>query len=261
MNPLLRSIRTAAAIGFLLVGMSDAATLAEQLLQGYEKVRTVTCEIRREIAAEGIRPMRMLSRVYFQRPDLLHVENTSPVPRRIVADGVTFYSYAVGDSKGFSRPVAELDEEMLLSLRKVPGTATEHLLRLRGVAETNLPGTDDFPVRRGYSTPKVFVVLSMDKAGRLARIEFFTGPDLKTQTAQYNYSAFQEPIPGVWFPCLHQAVATLGGAESRETTRVNNLSVNTPIAPSLFVAAPFFKKVRFASSFEDIYTPDSATTK
>ncbi len=255
MNPLLRSIRTAAAIGFLLVGLSDAATLAEQLLQGYEKVQTVTCEIRREVTSDRLRPMRMLSRVYFQRPDRLHVENTSPVPRRIVADGVTFYSYAEGDPKGFSRPIAELDEEMLIGLRKVPGTAMEHLLRLRGVAETNLPGTDDFPVRRGYSAEKVFVVLSLDKEGRLARVEFFSGPDLKTQTARYDYSAFQEPIPGVWFPCLHQAVASLEGVESRETTRVNNLSVNTPIAPSLFVAAPFFKKVRFASSFEDIYKP------
>ena len=58
----------------------------------------------------------MLSRVYYQRPDRLHVENFSPVKRHIVSDGTVFRSYTEGAPQGFSRPVAELNEEMLRNL-------------------------------------------------------------------------------------------------------------------------------------------------
>ena len=245
------------AMGLLLAGSLGPArseTLVERLLQGYESIQTVTCELRRDVVSPSGK-LRMLSRVHYQRPDRLHVENAAPVHRRIMADGTTFFSYADGDPKGFSRPIEQLDEAMLIGLRKVPGTAMEYLLRLRGVAETNLPATAEFPVRRGYAAPKVFAVLSLDATGRLARIEFFATPEMKTQTAQYDYSAFREVLPGVWLPCLHQGHLNLGGAESLETTRVDNLSVDAPLAPSLFVAGPFFKGVKFVPSFEDIYGP------
>jgi hypothetical protein len=255
-NPTTRARAGGLLAGAWLLGLglsvARAETAAEQLLSGYEKIHTVTCEVRRDIQS-GAGKMRMLSRVYYQRPDRLHVDNSAPIPRRIVADGSMFYSYAEGDPKGFSRPIEKLDEDMLINLRKVPGTAMDYLLRLRGVAETNLPATAEFPVRRGYATPKVFAVLSLDATGRLARLEFYATPEMKVRTAQYDYSAFQEAVPGVWIPCLHQGTLTVGGAESQETTRINNLSVNTPVAPALFVAAPFFKSVKFVSSFDEIY--------
>ena len=233
-------------------GALRAETVAERLLADYEKVQSVSCEIRRDVESSG-RKMYWLSRVYFQRPDRLHADNVAPLPRRIVADGTTFFSYAEGDRKGFSRPIARLDADMLLGLRKIPGTAMDHLLRLRGVAETNLPATADFPVRRGYAAPKTFVVLSLDATQRLSRVEFFAAADQRQKTAQDDYSAVREALPGVWIPCLHKAEFNLGGVESRETTRVNNLAVNQPIPARFFDAALFFKKVEFVDSFDEIY--------
>jgi outer membrane lipoprotein-sorting protein len=118
-------------LAFCLAAASRAQTLAERLLAQYDAVRSLSCEIRKDVSgAAGT--VRTLSRVYYERPDRLNVENFTPVKRRIVCDGTNFFSYVEGDSKGFTRPVAELDEIMLLQLRKIPGTAADHLFRLRG---------------------------------------------------------------------------------------------------------------------------------
>lgn len=248
---MIRTWTLAAFVGLLATG-ALAETLVERLLKEYEAVQTLTCDLRRDNEA-GADKMRFLSRIYYARPDRLHVENTAPIERTIVSDGTNFFSYIDGDPKGFSRPVDKLDVEMLRSLRKVPGTAMDHLLRLKDVPETELPATAEFPVRRGYDAGKVFAVLSMDASNRLARIEFYTAADQKNLTGQYDYSAFQEVVPGVWIPCLHQGVMRVAGQETRETTRVSNLSVNTPIAEGLFVPAPYFKGVEFVDSFKAIY--------
>ncbi len=241
---------------FVLTGFAvltvHAETVADRLMADYTQVQSVTCEIRKDTETPGGKG-RMLSRVYYQRPDRLNVENISPLERRIVSDGTNFYSYITGDAKGFSRPVAKLSEEMLISLRKVPGTAEDHLMRLRGASETNLGATAEFPVRVGYNAGKVFAVLSLDATGRLARVELYTASDMSTRSATYNYSEFKEVLPKVWIPCLHQAVAELGGVQTKETVRVNNLSVNQPIPTHLFVAAPFFDQVQFEDSFDKMY--------
>jgi len=231
-----------------------AETLVAKLIKDYEAVQTLTCDLRRDNES-GPDKMRFLSRIYYARPDRLHVENSAPIERTIISDGTNFYSYIQGDPKGFSRPVSQLDAEMLRSLRKVPGTAMDHLLRLENVPETELPATAQFPVRRGYDTGKLFAVLSLDASNRLARIEFYTAADQATLTGQYDYSAFQEAAPGAWIPCLHQGLMRATGQETRETTRVSNLSVNTPIAEGLFIAAPYFKGVEFVDSFKAIYEP------
>jgi hypothetical protein len=236
----------------ILCGVGRAETTVEKLLSDYDRIQSVACEVQKDGEAGGNK-VRTLSRVFYQKPDCLHVENVTPLKRRIVADGTNFSSYVEGDRKGFSRPVAKLDEDMLISLRKVPGTAMDHLLRLRQAAETNLAGTAEFPVRKGYSTTKAFVVLSLDTTGRLARIEFFTSSDMRGRTAQCDYSLFQEAVPGVWIPCLHQTVLNAGGVESRETSRFLNVAVNKPIAPNLFNPRLFFKDVEFADSFEAMY--------
>lgn len=239
-------------VSVVVPGIASAQTLAERLLVQYDPIRSVTCAIRRDVEGPG-GSMRMLSRVYYQKPDRLHVDQSTPIPRRIVADGTTFYSYIEGDPKGFSRPVEKLSEEMLTNLRKVPGTAMEHLMKLRGVPEKDMDATPEFPVRRGYEAEKVFVVLSLDATGRLVRIEFYSTPSMTEKTAQYDYSAFQEVAGGAWVPCLHKGAFNVGGVASEETTRVDNLVVNEPIAPNLFVAGPFFKDVEFVDEFERMY--------
>lgn len=247
MNPLINP-----AVCILLAAPAIAGTLAERLIASYEPVQSVSCEVRRDTQAEGGASVRTLSRVYFRRPDRLHVENTLPLKRRIVADGTNFFSFIEGDPKGFSRPIDKLNEEMRIQLWKVPGTALDHLMKLKGATETELSATNGFAERKGYATDKMFVVLSTDGTGRLARIEFFTGSDRKEQKAQYDYTAFQQ-MGGVWIPCLHEGWLKTAGVLSKDTTRISNLSVNTPIPDPLFVAGPFFKDVVFEEDFGKIY--------
>ncbi len=230
----------------------SAGTLVDSLLSGYGEIQSLSCEVRRD-SESGDNKVRTLSRVYFQKPDRLHVESVAPLSRRIVADGTNFFSYVAGDPKGFSRPVARLERDMLISLRKVPATAMDHLLRLEGAPETNLPPTAGFPVRRGYDTGKMTAVLSLDTSNRLACIEFFADREMTQKTARTEYSHFSEALPGVWLSRLHKTVVWMGGGESRETNRFDNLSVNKPIAPNLFNASLFFQKVDFVANIEQMY--------
>lgn len=230
-----------------------AETLADRLVAGYDAVQSVQCEVRRDTSSDG-RMGRRLSRVYFRRPDHLHVQVVSPLPRRIVADGTNLYSYIDGDARGFAAPIANLDENWLISLRQVPGTPLDHLLRLRGVAEEELPSSPEFPVRRGYQKESVYVVLSLDASNRLARVEFFKGGLLGAPAARYDYSGFQEPLPGVWFPCLQKGTLNQGDAEAVETTRIQQLVVNGPIPENLFSPAPFFPGVAFTADLDALYS-------
>lgn len=250
----------ALALLFVLVSatMNSASTLVDQLITGYETIQSVSCEVRRD-AESGNQKVRALSRVFFQKPDKLHVDNVTPLPRRIVCDGITFFSYVDGDPKGYSRPVSKLEDDMLFSLRKVPATAMDHLLRLRGMAETNLPATSAYPIRKGYDTGKLFAVLSLDQSNRLARIEMFTASDLKQAIARIDYSNFTEASPGIWLSSLHQSTMWMGGAESEETTRFDHLATNQPIAQDLFNPSLYFKNIEFVPSFEEMYPQTPAS--
>ena len=247
------SVRLGLAGIFLLSTLaSHAQTVAERIYQSYNGVTSVVCQVRKDTESP-VGKMRTLSRVYYQKPDRLHVENAAPIKRRIVCDGEVFYSYIEGDPRGFSRPVRLLDEEMQIQLRKVPGTAMDHLHRLQGLPETDIEATDEYPVRKGYRKGDLFVVLSLDAEQRLARIEFYRDEAMKERTAEYRYSSFKEVLPGAWIPLLSEGSMDAAGTTTRETSRVDNLVVNGPIAENLFVAGPFFKDVRFVDSFEKIY--------
>ena len=142
---------------------------------------------------------------------------------------------------------------MLIQLRKIPGTATDHLMKLRGKTTVRFAGHRRVPGTQGIDANKVFVVLSLDATGRLARLEFYTSAKMERKTGQYDYSEFQEAVKGAWIPCLHRGTFNIGGTECKETVRVYSLAVNTPIPAGLFIAEPFFKGVAFESSFEKIY--------
>ena len=241
--------------GLLLLGLAANAqseTLVDRLLASYDGVQTMQGEIRKETKS-GDFEVRKLSRVYFARPDKLHVETSSPVKRRIVADGAQLYSYLEGDPMGFARPVGQLDADWLISLRQVPGTPMDQLLRLQGLPEQELPASEAAPVRRGYQAATFFVVLEADGLGRLLAVEFYTGPDLSQRTARFAYANYTELAPGLWFPLLHKALIQQGGAVSEETTRVSNALVNQPIPEGLFLPAAFFKNVKFTPSLDEIY--------
>lgn len=242
----------ALALALGLAARASAQTLVDTLLAGYASIQSVSCEVVKDTESAR-RTVKTLSRVYFQKPDHLHVENVTPAPRRIVADGTTFYSFIEGDPRGFSRPIRRLEPDMLISLRKVPGSPMEHLLRLKGLAETNLPPRPDYPVRRGYAAARTFVVLALDASNRLARLEFFPDAACTGLTACCDYSGFQEALPGVWLATVHASTLHFGGLKSRETSRYHNLVVNGAIAPTLFNPGLFFKEVTFVDDFNELY--------
>ena len=208
-------------------------TVAERLLASYTAIETLSCDFRKDIESPAGN-VRRLSRIFFQRPDHLHVDNVSPVKRRIVADGTALYSYIEGDPRGFSRPVSELDQDWLASLRNIPGTAIEHLVRLAGLPEQELYATEDFPVRRGYQAEKVYVVL-------------------KQKTAAYAYRSLEQVTPGVWIAKLIEADVWMNGQKMTEVSRLTNLSVNQPLAASLFNPEVYFKDIEFVRDMKDVY--------
>ncbi|MDD2237368.1 MAG: hypothetical protein PHP44_08885 [Kiritimatiellae bacterium] len=232
----------------------EAGPVVDDLLTRYDAIHTLSCSVRREAEHAG-NTTRMLSRVFYQRPDLLHVQNFSPVKRRYVADGERMYYHVDGDEKGFSRPIAELNNDWLISLRAIPGTPMDHLFRLKGGRETPADPTPEFPIRTACNTESAYAILSQDTSGRLARIELFTTPDHAILKARFDYSQFLEVTNGVSIPCLHLATMHFGEIETKETSRFDNMTVNTPLSPQLFVAAPYFKDVLFVDDFKLIY-PD-----
>ncbi len=239
-------------LGLVLADVARAESVVERLIASYDAVESVQVEIRRDTQGPG-GSGRRLSRVYFQRPDRLHVESVTPPRRRIVSDGEMFYSYIEGDPKGFARPVDALEGDWLISLRQVPGTPMDHLLRVRGIEEEPLAGTADFPVRVALRTDTRYVILNLDPQGRLARVEFFTDPSMSTLLARYEYEQYSEPLPSVWFPMLQKAGVIVDRREIVETTRLSNLAVNQSIPAPLFRHDTFFTGVVFTDNLDDIY--------
>ena len=88
MKPLLIGL-----LGLSFAGIASAdepaASVVERLLASYDSVQTVQAEFRRDTEGAGGNGRR-LSRVYFKRPDHIHVETVTPPRRRIVADGTNF---------------------------------------------------------------------------------------------------------------------------------------------------------------------------
>lgn len=234
-------------------GLAFAQSTVSNLIAAFDVIDRVQCDVRRDTEA-GVQRGRMLSRVSFARPDRLHVDNISPLPRRIVCDGTNFFSYVEGDPTGFSRPVSALDPSMLFGLRALPGTPMEHLLRLQGRPETNLPPAPGFSRCVRILGPAPQATLAFDIQGRLVRFEIFDDPASSQPMAVWDYAGFIEPAPGVWIPTLHKAVMHMGGGGgARETSRFENYRVGATLDPSLFDPARHFRSVMFTNSFDAIY--------
>lgn len=237
---------------FIALQTACAERLVDALIARYEQIETVTCDVRRDLSNDDGR-MRWLSRVYYARPDRLHVENHAPLPRRIIADGEVMYQHNEGQPRGFRRPIAEIEQNMVDNLRRVPGTVMEHLFRIGDAEEIEFePEHAAFPLRRGYAADHVFVVLHADEEGRLGRLELFDGADQERLTGEIDFEAFEEVIEGVWIPMVHRGRFQLGGVESRETVRISNYAANTSIPEHLFNADAFFSDVRWVRNFEDL---------
>lgn len=226
----------ALTIGTVRAEDTTTPSLVERLLTENKKIQSVQCEIRRETEVGGTL-VPTLSRVWFERSDRLHVETVTPSERRIVVDGKTIHKWIAGQTNGVLIPLADAPARELLQVRRVPATAEEYLLQIRGSPETTLPPEGGFPIRRAYtpSAPHPYTVLALDETGRLARLEFFD-PALRThKLLQVNFSNWKEVKPGIWISCLQKTVGkTRTGTDMRETLRVSSLAVNEPINPEQF---------------------------
>ena len=230
---------------------TNLTTLANTLSSAYKSITTTSCLIRKTVTVNG-RSVRWLSRVHYKTGGYVHVDNISPAKRRIVADGKDLYYHDASQLKGYSSPIPDLDPLWTISLKNVPGTPLEHLLRLQAIPEDVLPATTQSPLRRGYQAPKVYVVLSCDSSNRLASIEFFTDKTMTQRTTIYRYSKFHKVSDQCWIPTLHKATTTLPGQKpSSETKRFDNLAVNKPIPKDIFNASLFFKDIKFVSDFKE----------
>jgi len=228
-------------------------SLAERLCSIYSQIQSVSCEIRKTTKS-GLRTMRMLSRVHYRAPNHIHVDNVAPVKRTIIADGERLYYHETGAKRGFSRPIGELSETWLASLRNIPGTPVEHLLPLRGVPSRALPASDDGHAREAYEQDNVYVVLTADAENRLQRIDFYKSPAMQAKTGEYTFSHFREALPGCWIPTQHKATLFLPADEVVvETRRIGNLAVNGDIPGHLFNHELFFEGVEFVADFEKTY--------
>ncbi len=73
-----------------LFGTARADTHLERLLEQYGRIQALTCQVRRE-SRTGDQQLRMLSQIWYQRPDRLFVESVAAgvdgITRRILADG------------------------------------------------------------------------------------------------------------------------------------------------------------------------------
>ena len=126
-----------------MVSVLRAGTVWERVDKPYEAIQSLSCEIRRDMPVGDGGSARMLSRVYFQRGDRMHVETFSPLARRIVCDGTTFRSHMAGMARGFGAPVSQLKDDMLGNLRSVPASPEMALRQLTDTPETRLEPVAD----------------------------------------------------------------------------------------------------------------------
>ncbi|MCX7817631.1 MAG: hypothetical protein N2652_00190 [Kiritimatiellae bacterium] len=235
-----------------LVSPAVAGPIVSNLLAGYDEIATVRCDVHREATGpQGT--VRRLSRVIWARPDRLLSETFSPLRRRVVSDGTTFWSYVEGDLWGFSRAVAELDEDMRRSLLVVPGTPMDLLLRW-----ATAPEREQGPPSNGWrrivigGTPAGEVVL--DPAGRPAQIAIYRPEGGEEPLAVWTYSGWVRSSGGAWIPTRHDVVLRGPSEMLRETTRFENYRVGTPVETEEFNrAVRALQHLRFTNEWSVIY--------
>lgn len=226
--------------------------MARQIIDSYASVTNLTCEVRRERELSGGGRLAILSRVWFQRPNLLNVETVSPVKRRVISDGSICYMHGDGQRKGLAVPVERLPPIQKQDIAKVPGSVNDLLEPLQDLPEVALPPLPDFPQRVGYEIADAsFTVLSLDPQGRLARLEVFGERGMTSLAARTDFSAWREVLPGVWLPCLHRMILDIDNQPSTETLRISNPRANQPLPQGVFDSKTYFKDVPFETGAAD----------
>ena len=249
MKTILTMATTAALTGTTLAGN----TTIDNIIKQYSKINSVSCVVSRTIAFKELET-RLLSRVYYERPNKLHVQQTAPIERRIVCDGTNFFYYIKGDPKGYSQPVDKLSEKQIIELQKIPGSSEDILYRLVDLKPKELPGNEEFPTQLAYSTTNnLNIIIFINDKKLIKKIVFFKDKELTKLTSTYEYSNFIEAIPGVFVPTTHIMTVNIDDKQRTENAKFSHYKANGPIPQSLFNAKPFFEGVEFVDSFKKIY--------
>lgn len=259
-NRLLLALLAAALFAPALAPADDTApdssslTAANRLLAAYAAVPALSCDIQRVSPLPDGRSLRTLSRVLYQAPDRLHSETVSPLHRRSVSDGTTFRQYIEGMNKGFSAPVAELPEFMLINLRQLPGSNANLLSPLANLPETPLRPDDSSASRYAYDAPSgARTVLSFDADGRWIALDVYPSPTSTDLLAHSAFSDFLEIAPGTYLPRHQETLVKLPDGNATETVRISNVNTSPDLPASAFDPDAFFPGVTFTSSFDDIH--------
>ncbi len=231
---------------------STEQTLVQELLAAHADIKTMRCDVRREVDVDG-QLKTSLSRVWFERPNRLRVESVSPTPRGIVVDGTTIFKWVKGQAHGVKIRLDEAPKAELIQVQRVPATGQEYLLHVENCPETPLPSKPGFPIRRGYtqSAPLPYTVVSMTAGNRLGRIELFASSAQTNRLLKVDYSGWKEVAQDIWIPCTQETTGyRREGSAVFETLRASSIVVNRDIAPRHFNPKPWAKKVRFVSQEE-----------
>jgi outer membrane lipoprotein-sorting protein len=246
---ILAMVATASLAGTSLAGNKTI----EDIIKQYAKIDSVSCIVSRAISFND-KDVRLLSRVYYERPNKLHVQQTAPLQRRIVCDGTNFFYYIKGDPKGYSNPVDKLSHKQIIELEKIPGSSEDILYRLLELTPKQLTGNEEFPTQLAYTTTNdINIVIYIDQKKLIQKIKFYESKELVKLTSTYEYSNFIEAIPGVFVPTTHKMTVNINDKTRTEIAKFSQYKANGPISQSLFNAKPFFKGVEFVDSFKKIY--------
>ncbi len=246
----------AIAIAPLLIHLLCASAGAEdttldRIVNAYESIKTVTCSVRKTSKA-GSQTVRMLSRVHYKSNGYIHVENVSPSKRRIIADGKSLYYHDSNAKKGYSSPIAELDDTWAASLNTVPASPMDHLSKMKTMKQLK-SSQHEGGQSLIFGGDKNHVRMTIDAKGRISTLEFFSDITLNDRYAVYKYSDFLK-AGDAWLARRHEAEITLPDETKATEVRIfENLAVNTIIPDKLFDHKIFMKKVEFVPDFEDTW--------
>ena len=233
-----------------------AQTQVQRLIQGFEAVESLSCELRRDKPLPDGSTFRMLSRVLWQRPNQLNAENVTPSPRRTVCDGTVFRQYVKGADKGFSRPVADLPPPMLPGLTNIPGANLDVLAPLANLPEEELSPEADGLRRYAYAAPSgTYTLLLLDAEDRWVGLKVYASAAMTDLSASSTYADFIELAPGAWLACRQESTVRIGGQTATETLRLSRVEANAPIPASAFDPQAFFPAIDFVDSFDKIKMP------
>ncbi|MDA3799550.1 MAG: hypothetical protein PF692_10770 [Kiritimatiellae bacterium] len=248
-----KTISLALLIISVPLAASATTNVINEIINNYSKIKSVSCIVSRVITFNE-KDTRLLSRVYYERPNKLHVQQTSPLNRRIICDGTNFFYYIDGDPKGYSSPVDKLSEQQIIELVKVPGTSEDILYRLKNIEPKELSGNEEYPTQLAFTTTNnLNIIVYITDEKRIEKIDFFESNEFAKLTSSSHYSNFIEATPGVFVPTTHKMVLNINKQQRTETAKFSHYTANAPISQSLFYAKPFFKGVTFVDSFKEIY--------